>query len=36
MVAGAALSGLALVVQKVAGATARPGAERRRADGWRR
>ncbi|MFJ8111697.1 hypothetical protein [Streptomyces sp. NPDC096132] len=29
MVAGAALSGLALVIQKVAGATARPGAERR-------
>lgn len=29
MVAGAALSGIALVVQKVAGATARPGAERR-------
>ncbi|MEV7891176.1 hypothetical protein ACWD3I_22840 [Streptomyces sp. NPDC002817] len=28
MVAGAALSGLALVIQKVAGATARPGAER--------
>ncbi|PWG13664.1 hypothetical protein DF268_10660, partial [Streptomyces sp. V2] len=29
MVAGAALSGLALVIQKIAGATARPGAERR-------
>ncbi|MDF3140022.1 MULTISPECIES: hypothetical protein [unclassified Streptomyces] len=29
MVAGAALSGIALVIQKVAGATARPGAERR-------
>ncbi|MGP4047709.1 hypothetical protein [Streptomyces sp. 2A115] len=29
MVAGAALSGLAMVLQKVAGATARPGAERR-------
>ncbi|MFH8369532.1 hypothetical protein [Streptomyces sp. NPDC018031] len=29
MVAGAALSGVAFVIQKVAGATARPGAERR-------
>ncbi|MFE9443517.1 hypothetical protein ACFYO2_32070 [Streptomyces sp. NPDC006602] len=29
MVAGAALSGVAMVLQKVAGATARPGAERR-------
>lgn len=29
MVAGAALSGIAMVIQKVAGATARPGAERR-------
>ncbi|MEE1829494.1 hypothetical protein [Streptomyces sp. SP17KL33] len=29
MVAGAALSGIALVIQKMAGATARPGAERR-------
>ncbi|WP_416970987.1 hypothetical protein [Streptomyces sp. 4F14] len=29
MVAGAALSGIALVIQKIAGATARPGAERR-------
>ncbi|MGX9889385.1 hypothetical protein [Streptomyces sp. NPDC002276] len=29
MAAGAALSGIAMVIQKVAGATARPGAERR-------
>ncbi|MFI7501562.1 hypothetical protein ACIBVL_24280 [Streptomyces sp. NPDC049687] len=29
MVAGAVLSGIAMVIQKVAGATARPGAERR-------
>ncbi|WP_432194298.1 hypothetical protein [Streptomyces sp. bgisy027] len=29
MVAGAALSGIAMVIQKVAGATGRPGAERR-------
>lgn len=29
MVAGAALSGIAMVIQKVAGATARPGADRR-------